>query len=112
MAGKTVGPAAEDQYLGRSWGHLQAQAELSRPCQHPKLTVFDLFYLIMAHISFSLSANDFVKFGGICWTITIPGTLAGSLVKTSFMASVPPVDAPIAITLSVVSLSAEYDSLG
>ena len=66
----------------------------------------------MAHISFSLSANDFVKLGGMCWTMTIPGIFAGSLVKTSLMASVPPVDAPIAITLSVVSLRAEYESLG
>ena len=31
---------------------------------------------------------------GICWVMTIPGILPGSLFKTSRVASVPPVDAP------------------
>jgi len=38
------------------------------------------------------------------------GELGGILERTSFRASVPPVDAPIAITLLVVSVSAPIGS--
>ena len=38
----------------------------------------------------------------MCCTITVPGALAGNRISTSRMASVPPVDAPMAIILCVV----------
>ena len=38
-----------------------------------------------------------VKPEGICWVITIPGILAGNCRTTSRIASVPPVEAPMAI---------------
>lgn len=41
-----------------------------------------------------------VKPAGMCWVITTPGVSAGKFFTTSRMASVPPVDAPIAITVS------------
>jgi hypothetical protein len=40
-----------------------------------------------------------VKVSGMCWTMTMGGISAGSAARTSLIASVPPVDAPIAITV-------------
>jgi hypothetical protein len=47
------------------------------------------------HSVFSLQAKLVVNPGGICWVIAIAGKSAGSLVKISLIASVPPVEAPI-----------------
>ena len=41
----------------------------------------------------------------MCWTMTIPGAVAGIPVSTASMALVPPVEAPMAITLWVVCTS-------
>ena len=54
-------------------------------------------------IEFSRSANDAVNRAGMCWTSTTPGHVAGRAVSTSVSACTPPVDAPRAITLSVVA---------
>ena len=51
-------------------------------------------------ILFKRSAYMAVKPAGMCWVITTPGVSAGKFFTTSRMASVPPVDAPIAITVS------------
>src|ERR1022692_4555808 len=53
----------------------------------------------MAQISFRRFAKARENSGGMCWAITIPGVDAGSLVSTAAMASVPPVEAPIAMTV-------------
>ena len=42
--------------------------------------------------------------GGICWVIRIGGTSAGKWAITAAMASVPPVDAPMAINLVMSTL--------
>jgi hypothetical protein len=54
----------------------------------------------MAQISFRRLAKARENIGGMCWAITIPGVDAGNLVSTEAMASVPPVEAPMAITMS------------
>jgi len=46
----------------------------------------------------------------MCWTTTTPGEFLGSLVNTFFMASVPPVEAPMAIILLVVA-ARDFDSM-
>ncbi len=53
-------------------------------------------------------ANASLKTAGICWVITTEGISAGSVVSISFIASVPPVEAPMAMTLSVVWISRKY----
>ena len=58
-------------------------------------------------MSFKRLAKAVVKFAGMCWTMTIPGILGGIWVRTSLIASVPPVEAPMAITLFVVSARAK-----
>jgi hypothetical protein len=50
----------------------------------------------------SRSANARVNNSGMCCTMTMPGQSGGMAVSTSRSASVPPVEAPMAITLSVV----------
>ncbi len=50
-------------------------------------------------VSLSLSANMRENTGGICCTITIPGMLSGKALIIVLIASVPPVEAPIAIIL-------------
>ena len=37
--------------------------------------------------------------GGMCWVMTMPGIFWGNCFKTSSIASVPPVDAPMAMTV-------------
>ncbi len=56
----------------------------------------------MAHKLLSRSANMAVNFSGMCWTMTMPVVTAGSLVSTASSACVPPVEVPMATTLSVV----------
>jgi hypothetical protein len=48
------------------------------------------------------SANIAVNCSGMCWTTTIPATVTGRRVSTASSACVPPVEVPMAITLSVV----------
>ena len=64
--------------------------------------------MCMLEISFSLSANALVKFAGMCCTTTIPGIVGGSLGRTCCNASVPPVEVPIAITIFVVFVRADF----
>ena len=47
-------------------------------------------------------AKAAVNFSGMCWTMTMPGALAGSASSISRNASVPPVEAPTQTTISVV----------
>src|SRR5882757_8789324 len=49
------------------------------------------------------SANGPLKAAGMCCAMTMPGTSEGRWVRTSLMASVPPVDAPMAMIRSVVA---------
>src|SRR5882757_1845690 len=49
------------------------------------------------------SANGPLKAAGMCCAMTMPGTSDGRWVRTSLMASVPPVDAPMAMIRSVVA---------
>src|SRR5579862_5422795 len=51
----------------------------------------------MRHDLFNLSAKVRENIGGICWVIRIGGTSAGNCASNLAIASVPPVDAPIAI---------------
>src|SRR3990167_7371410 len=51
-------------------------------------------------------ANARVNCSGMCWTTTMPGEFAGRASRTSRRASVPPVDAPMQTTISVVRLIA------
>ncbi len=55
------------------------------------------------HSVSSRSAKARVKCSGMCCTTTMPGASAGRAVSTSRSASVPPVEAPRAITLWVAS---------
>ncbi len=48
------------------------------------------------------SANGVLKALGMCCAMTMPGASAGMPASTSLMASVPPVEAPMAISRSVV----------
>ena len=48
------------------------------------------------------SANGVLKALGMCCAITMPGASGGMPIRNSLMASVPPVDAPTAISRSVV----------
>ena len=41
-----------------------------------------------------------VKPAGMCWVMTTPGMFSGNCLSTSKMASVPPVEAPMAMTMS------------
>src|SRR5580658_1345831 len=54
-------------------------------------------------LAFIRSANGPLKAFGMCWVMTIPGTSDGRLMSTCLMASVPPVDAPMAMMRSVVA---------
>ena len=51
---------------------------------------------------FSLAAKVRVKVSGMCWVIRMAGQSGGSAARKLFSASVPPVEAPTAITFSVV----------
>src|SRR6056297_1806506 len=64
------------------------------------------------HVSFNLSAKDLVNCSGICWTIIIPGLSGGRSFNNFAIASVPPVEAPTATTISVVSAILLVDTLG
>ena len=55
----------------------------------------------MRHSELSRAAKGRVNASGICCTMTIPGKSAGKGASSSFKASVPPVDDPIATTLCV-----------
>lgn len=44
-----------------------------------------------------------VNWAGMCWTTTTPGAFSGNRVRTLRMASVPPVEAPRAMSLLVVT---------
>ena len=52
-----------------------------------------------AHVRSSRSAKARVNRSGMCWTMTIGGASAGMAPRNSRMASVPPVEAPTAISL-------------
>ncbi len=54
----------------------------------------------------SRCANERVKVSGMCCTMTMPGVSAGSGTRNSRSASVPPVEAPTAMTLCVLLRSA------
>lgn len=54
-------------------------------------------FTVSLHSSLSRSENSLENMGGICCTITIPGSGGRRLVSTTDKASVPPVEAPIAI---------------
>jgi hypothetical protein len=54
------------------------------------------------HSELSRSANIAVNCSGMCWTTTMPAIVTGRRVNTSSSACVPPVDVPMAITLSTV----------
>src|SRR5579885_559474 len=57
---------------------------------------------VMAEVRFMRWAKALLNTGGMCWVIMIAGESAGICSMTSLMASVPPVDAPMAMILSVV----------
>ncbi len=59
-------------------------------------------FTLIWHRPFSRSANIFVKFSGMCCTITMPGQSTGMPTRNSRIASVPPVDAPTAMRRSAV----------
>jgi len=48
------------------------------------------------------AANGPENSAGMCWVMTMAGASAGIRSSTSLIASVPPVDAPMAISRSVV----------
>ena len=48
------------------------------------------------------SANGLLKAAGMCWVMTVAGASAGICSRITRIASVPPVDAPMAIRRSVV----------
>ena len=66
------------------------------------LSPFSASLTVTLQFSFKRWANCFVNISGICCTITIPGQSEGNPSKKTLKASVPPVDAPTAITVSVV----------
>ena len=57
----------------------------------------------MRHRLFRRAAKLLVKPGGMCWVMTMAGASAGMGTSTSRMASVPPVEAPMQMTFSVVA---------
>ena len=59
-------------------------------------------FTVIAHSESSRAANAAVNFSGMCWTMTMPGASAAARASNARSASVPPVDAPIATTRSVV----------
>ena len=61
---------------------------------------------VMLHRPSSRLAKARVNSSGMCCTITMPGASAGSASSSVFSASVPPVEAPITTTFSVVSAMA------
>ena len=63
-------------------------------------------FTVMLHRLSSRLAKARVNSSGICCTITMPGVSAGRVSSRVFNASVPPVDAPITTTFSVVSAMA------
>ena len=56
----------------------------------------------MAQRPSSRRAKASVNFSGMCWTMTMPGQSAGSASSTTRNDSVPPVEAPMQTTVSVV----------
>ncbi|EXI72864.1 MAG: hypothetical protein AW07_03000 [Candidatus Accumulibacter sp. SK-11] len=56
----------------------------------------------IVHSELRRSANIAVNCSGMCWTMTIPAIVSGRRVSTASSACVPPVEVPMAITLSVV----------
>jgi len=58
-------------------------------------------FTVIWHRLFRRAAKLVVKPGGMCCVMTMAGASAGIWVSTSLMASVPPVDAPMAISFSV-----------
>jgi hypothetical protein len=51
---------------------------------------------------FKRSAKARVNISGMCWTMTMPGQAGGMACRNARRASVPPVEAPMAIILSPV----------
>ncbi len=63
---------------------------------------------LMLQMRFSRWAYIFVNTGGMCCTITMPGVEAGRFFTTAMVASVPPVEAPMAMSVSfLAALTAE-----
>src|ERR1700733_508493 len=60
-------------------------------------------HTLRTQLAFIRSANGPLKAFGMCWVMTIPGMSDGRPMSTCLMASVPPVDAPMAMMRSVVA---------
>ena len=56
----------------------------------------------MRHSLSSLFAKERVNPSGICWAIKMPGQSGGNCIRKSLMASVPPVEAPMMISFSLL----------
>ena len=58
------------------------------------------------------SANVLVKDSGMCWVMSVPALLAGNARRTVSNAVVPPVEAPMARILLVVTVNGARPALG
>ena len=73
-------------------------------------SLFFASFTVIGHRPLRRSAKAVVKFAGMCCTTTVPDEFAGIRVSTALRASVPPVEAPIAMTWLVVRARARTGS--